>query len=108
MKLKQKIDHFLWAFMWLLPFLSYLVTYWRIGGAVPVLEYIEMHFSFTFVHELLINVWDAAFGDYLYLAGYISYLVAVEIVHCLFDAIVFIPRFAHSLIERSEKLCQGK
>lgn len=108
MKLKEKIDHFLWAFMWLLPFLAFLVSWWRIGSAPPILQFIDEQFAFSFISDIFNDVWQAAFSTSLPIAGYLSYLVCVEIAHCLFDVVVFIPRFAHSLVERSESLCQRK
>ena len=104
-KLKQKIDHFLWAFMWMLPFLAFFVSWFRIGAAPQLLTFIDEQFAFPWVRDLINDVWQTAFGAELQLAGFLSYLIAVEVAHCLFDAVVFIPRFAHSLIEKGEKIC---
>lgn len=100
--LKQKIDIFLWAAIWLLPFFAYFVLFYREGGTIPVTTWIDTHFSFPFVKDIINNVWQTAFGSDLSLAGYLSYLVGVEIAHCLFDVLVFIPRFAHRLVEKAE------
>ena len=108
MKLKQKIDLLFWAFMWILPVFIFFVTYYRSGLEVDFIHFIDMNFAFPFIHDILDNVWNTAFGSTFSCSGYLSYLVAVEIAHCLFDVVVFIPRFAHSLIERSESLCQRK
>ncbi len=108
MKLKQKIDLILWAFVWVLPVFAFFVSYYRIGSAPQLLTFIDEQFAFPFVRDIINNVWTAAFGAALPLAGFLSYLVGVEIAHCLFDVVVFIPRFAHSLIERSEDLCRRK
>lgn len=108
MKLKEKIDQFLWAFMWLLPFLAFVVSWWRVGSAPAVLTFIDGQFAFPFIQDILNNVWNTAFGSSLSIAGYLSYLVCVEIAHCLFDIVVFIPRFAHSVVERSVMLCQKR
>ena len=102
----NKIDRLLWALIWLIPFIAYVVTYWRTGEAIPVFTYIDNHYTFDFVKNITDNIWQQAFDCSLVISGYISYLVAIEIAHCLFDAIVFIPRFAHNIIERSEgKIC---
>ena len=108
MKLKQKIDHLLWAFVWMLPLFAFFVSYYRIGSAPQLLTFIDEQFAFPFVRDIINNVWTTAFGAALPLAGYLSYLVGVEIAHCLFDVVVFIPRFAHSLVERSEDLCRRR
>ena len=104
-KLKLKIDHFLWAFIWMLPVFAFFVSWYRIGSAPEILTFIDEQFAFPWVRDLINDVWQTAFGAELQLAGFLSYLIAVEVAHCLFDAVVFIPRFAHSLIEKGEKLC---
>ena len=43
--LKQKIDLWLWALIWILPVLGYVVSFWRTGNAVPIFEYINANFS---------------------------------------------------------------
>lgn len=101
--LKTAIDYILWAIIWLLPFISFVVSFWRQEGAVPIFEYIDANFAFSYVKDILDRIWDAAFGSSPVISGYISYLVMVEVVHVMFDAVVFIPRFAHDLIER----CSG-
>lgn len=108
MKLKEKIDHLLWAFVWMLPLFAFFVSWYRIGSAPQLLTFIDEQFAFPFVRDIINNVWNTAFGSALPLAGFLSYLVGVEIAHCLFDVVVFIPRFAHSLVERSESLCLRK
>lgn len=105
--LKSKIDAFLWAFIWMLPMIAYFVSWYRIGSAPAVLTFVDEQFSFAFVKNVINNVWNTAFGTDLALAGYISYLVCVEVVHCLFDAIVFIPRIAHSFIDRAVGFAGG-
>lgn len=104
-KLKLKIDHFLWAFIWMLPVFAFFVSWYRIGSAPEILTFIDQQFAFPWVRDLINDVWQTAFGAELQLAGFLSYLIAVEVAHCLFDAVVFIPRFAHSLIEKGEKIC---
>lgn len=106
--LKEKIDQFLWAFMWLLPFLAYFVAWFRIGSAPDLLTYINSTYSFAFVEDIFNNVWQTAFNSTCPLAGYISYLVSVEIVHVLFDIVVFIPRFAHNVVGRCFECGNGK
>ena len=98
--LKQKIDLYLWALIWILPVLGYVVSFWRAGNAIPIFEYINANFSFEMIRNVLDQIWLKAFDSQLVLSGYISYLIVVEVVHCVFDAIVFIPRFAHTLIDK--------
>lgn len=98
---KRILDRFLWAAIWMLPFFSYWIIYYRSGNGIPIFEFVNTEFSFDFIKNIIDNIWDTAFnGSTLAVSGYLSYLVAVEIAHCLFDAIIFIPRFAQSLIHR--------
>lgn len=97
---KLNLDRILWGILWLAPLIGYLVAFWRIGSAPPVFEYIDEHFAFSFVKDIFDNVWQTAFESKLVISGYLSYLVVVEVAHCLFDVIVFIPRFAHALVEK--------
>lgn len=106
MKTKEKIDLYLWAFMWLLPVLAYFIQFYRSGTAVNLLAFIDENFTFDFIKNLLNNIWQHAFDSNLKIAGYLSYLVVVEIAHCLFDVVVFIPRFAHEVIDKGVHLCR--
>lgn len=98
-KFEKKIDLILWGLIWLAPFLGYIVTYWMQSGADPVFTYIETNYAFPFVRNIINQIWRTAFGSNTVMAGYISYLVGVEIIHAMFDALIFIPRFAHNFIE---------
>jgi hypothetical protein len=89
----------------MLPVFAFFVSWYRIGSAPEILTFIDEQFAFPWVRDLINDVWQTAFGAELQLAGFLSYLIAVEVAHCLFDAVVFIPRFAHSLIEKGEKIC---
>lgn len=106
--LKKKIDLLLWALIWILPVLSYVVSFWRVGNAVPIFEYINANFSFELIRNMLDQIWLKAFNSQLVLSGFISYLIVVEVVHCVFDAIVFIPRFAHAVIDKFTNFAGGK
>ena len=106
-KLKNKVDVFLWAFMWMLPVLAYFIAWFRIGAAPEILAFIDDQFSFGFVRDIINDVWQLAFEETLPVAGLISYLVGIEVVHCLFDAVVFIPRIAHTFIDRAIDFAGG-
>lgn len=99
-KMKHKIDQFLWAFMWMLPFLAFFVSWFRIGEAPALLSFIDDQFSFPYIRDLINTIWNTAFGAPLQLAGLMSYLICVEVVHCIFDALVFVPRMAHTFIDK--------
>lgn len=94
----NKNDRWLWAFMSLLPAFAWFVVSWRVADAVPFLEFVDATWSFPFVATILDNVWYTAFGSTLPIAGFVSYLVAVELAHCMFIVLVYIPRFAKKLL----------
>lgn len=106
-KSKEKIDNALWALIWLLPFLAYAIQYYRSGTDITMLNYVNSNYTFTWIKNILDQIWNTAFGCDLKLSGYLSYLVMVEIGHCLFDVMIFIPRFAHELIEKGTTLCKN-
>lgn len=98
--LKNKIDTYLWAFMWLLPFLAYFVAFFNNASNAPLfLTYIDDYFAFDFIKDIFDDVFSAVFGNGLAIDGLLSYLVAVEIGHVMFDVVVFIPRMAHKFID---------
>ena len=105
--LKIKIDHFLWAFIWMLPVVAFVVSYYQIGNAPQLLTFVDEQFAFPFIKDIINNVWNTAFSSDLPLAGYISYLICVEVIHCLFDAVVFIPRIAHAFIDKFTSFAAG-
>ncbi|MBE6554918.1 MAG: hypothetical protein E7663_01605 [Ruminococcaceae bacterium] len=107
-KNKMNLDTVLWGIVWMAPLLGYVVAFWRVGSAPALFTYINENFSFDFIKSILDNVWQTAFDSELVLSGYLSYLVVVEVAHCLFDVVVFIPRFAHALVERCANFAGGK
>ena len=96
--MKKKIDIFLWAFMWLLPFLVFFVNNYANGGTLNFNTFVNEVFAWSFIQNIFDGVWNTAFNSTLPISGYLSYLVLVETVHCVFDAVVFIPRLCHSFI----------
>ena len=96
---KKRLDSLFWFMMYLLPIFCFFVIYFRSGTFEAFHMYIGSEWAFSWVSNVLDSITYMAFEETFYLTGYISYLVSVEIIHCFFDVIVFIPRFAHSLID---------
>lgn len=92
----------------MLPIFGYLIAFWRQGSAPAIFTYINENFSFAFVRDIFNQIWQQAFGCELVLSGFLSYLVAVEIAHVLFDVVVFIPRFAHAITEKAINFAGGE
>lgn len=100
---QKKIDRLFWFIIAVLPIFCWFVANWRNGAAESFHMYIGSEWAFSFVMNALDGAFNLAFGEAPLINGYISYLVSIEIVHCLFDAIVFIPRFAHRCIDKFTK-----
>lgn len=101
MRLGIIIDRIVWMLIWVLPFFAWRFQIEAVATTLPFLEWIDANYAWSFIKEIIDNVSTVAFGSTFALAGYISYLVEVEIIHVLFDIIVFIPRFAHKLMEKA-------
>lgn len=99
-KLKFQIffDLFFWFLVMILPFFVWKFQIEAVATTATFLDYVNMHFAFGFIQDIIDNISTVAFGGVFPISGYLSYLVAVEIFHVLFDIIVFIPRFAHKVI----------
>ena len=98
---KEKLDRVLWAVIWLLPVLAYFIQYYRAGTEINLLQFIDNNFTFDFVKNIINGAWNKGFGGDLKLAGYLSYLAAVEIAHCLYEVIVFIPKMAQEFYNKA-------
>ena len=89
-----------WFIIMILPILAWLFN--AIGGITQTesfIEYINGFGSWTFIKNLIDNVFSTLFDGNLALSGYISYVVSVEIIHVIFDVIVFVPRLCHKWVE---------
>lgn len=98
----DKLDRFFWFLVYVLPLLSWCILFVNYHGMdVPdILSYVSLISPFPFIQQIFDSIFTSVFGHTFALCSYISYLVGVEIVHCLFDVCVFIPRFAHKLISK--------
>lgn len=95
------IDRVIWMLIWVLPFFAWRFQIEAVATTLPFLEWVDQYYAWSFIKEIFDNVSTVAFGSTFALAGYISYLIEVEIIHVLFDIVVFIPRFTHKLMEKA-------
>lgn len=95
---RKTLDKLFWFIIYLLPVFCWFVVSWRNAQPQDIVSYLN-----TFGFPWIQNVFDTLFSyfdDFAFpLTGYLSYLVAVEVAHCGFDIIVFIPRFCHQLCD---------
>lgn len=98
--LKSKLDLLLWFLIALLPFFAYFVANFRSASPADFLTFVNANYAFAFIQNTLDSVCNTAFGNTFAINGLLSYMVGAEILHILFDFLVFIPRFAHDFMER--------
>lgn len=99
MKIEKKLDCLFWFLITLLPLIGYFIAYFRTGTAVPIAEYVAL-FRFDFVADLMLQIFS--FGGEsinVILVDFASWLVLIELVHILVDAILFIFRVVRSWLE---------
>lgn len=95
----EMADFSFWLVVMALPILYYLFA--SIGGISPDLsfiQYIDEFAPWNYVKSIIDDCLILVFNNTLPLTGYISYLVAVQVVHLFFDVLVLIPRLAHNLM----------
>lgn len=104
--MKKKIDIFFWFIVSLLPILVYFIVSFRSASPVAFLIFLN-DYSFPFITSSINSIWNLAFNSDCPLAGLVSYFVLVEVVHCMFDVMVFIPRLAHFLVDKGLNFVGG-
>lgn len=100
-RFSYQLDLFFWFIVSMLPIIVYFITAYRNPEAVGFLEFVTSFSPFPFIENILNEVSQTAFGGTFALSGLLSYFVAVEIFHILFDVIVFIPRLAHKWVAKA-------
>lgn len=93
----HKLDKLFWWFVMLLPVFAFLLGHFR-DSAVSMTAFFELVPAFPFIEDILNNVTELAFDSVFAINPYLSYCIGVEIMHVLFDIVVFIPRLAHKWI----------
>lgn len=112
-----KLDKFFWFVISFFPLFSWLIYLFSFSSytASPLTFYawLDQYFGFMgHIHESVIystfyQIFSITSADSLFpvlptsLMAFFTYLVTVEIVHVVYDVIVFIPRLAHKWISRA-------
>lgn len=99
----RKCDTIFWFIASILPIVLYFLLAFRNPAAADFATFIQT-FRFPFIADVFESVFSTANMSGVYILDYLSYCVGVEIAHCLFDIVVFIPRFAHKLIGKAVDL----
>lgn len=100
-KFDKKLDALFWWFIWLLPLLGALICLFM-GNDNTFSDFSTFisSFSFDFIKGIIVDIQEVMqfqFPDIL--LSYLSYIVGVEVLHVMTDVLIFIPRFAHSLVD---------
>lgn len=109
----NKLDHFFWFFIKLMPFFAYVFSFFlRTSGGYTnfpgfFLNYFLSGGSFSdnIVWQCLYSLFGPG-GVFPYFSSetalYVfTWIIWVEIFHVFFDVIVFIPRIAHKFISKA-------
>lgn len=112
-----KLDKFFWFVISFFPLFSWLIYLFSFSSytASPLtfLAWIEQNFGFmgkvqqSAIYSTLYQLFTITSVESLFpslstsLMAFFTYLVTVEIVHVVYDIIVFIPRLAHKWISKA-------
>lgn len=95
-----KCDKVFWLIVALLPVIAFFVVNFRSASSQDFLVYMEA-WQFDFIYNAFESAFTTANFGALACFSYLSYVAGVEIAHCLFDIVVFIPRLAHKFIGKA-------
>lgn len=98
-RIQVTLDSWLWFIIALLPFAVFAVLNFK-NSSANFFQFIDGFQPFPFVKDILDSVTQTAFGGTFALNGFCAYMVSVELIHLLFDFIVFIPRLCHKFMEK--------
>ena len=95
------LDSIFWWLMWLVPLIGGILCICTSGthDYAAFINFLD-NFSFDFVADILVDMFGVAslqLPDFL--VFFLSYVVSVELCHLLTDVLIFIPRFAHKLVQ---------
>ena len=112
-----KLDKIFWFVIAFFPLFSWLIYLFSFSSytAAPItfFAWIEQNFGFmgqvqqSVIYSTLYQIFSITSVDSLFpalstsLMAFFTYLVTVEIVHVVYDVIVFIPRLAHKWISKA-------
>lgn len=109
MKSKNKyhvfFDIFFWFLISVLPFFIWKFQIEVVATTETFFTWVNNNMAFDFIKNIFDNISSSIFNSSFPLSGYLSYLVAAEIFHVMFDVIVFVPRLAHKFINWGMDKC---
>lgn len=116
-RFSYKLDKIFWFVLSFLPLFSWLLYLFSFSGYAnsPLTFYawLEQNFAFmgqisnSTIYSTLYQIFSITSVSSLFpalstsLLAFFTYLITVEIVHVIYDVIVFIPRLAHKWISKA-------
>lgn len=112
-----KLDKFFWFVISLFPLFSWLIYLFSFSSyttsPLTFFAWLDQYFGFigqitnSVIYSTLYQIFSITSVDSLFpvlstsLMAFFTYLITVEIVHVVYDIIVFIPRLAHKWISKA-------
>lgn len=116
-RFSYKLDKIFWFVVSFFPLFSWLIYLFSFSGytASPLTFYAWLDQNFGFMGQIqnsaifstLYQIFSITSVDSLFpvlstsLMAFFTYLITIEIVHVVYDVIVFIPRLAHKWISKA-------
>lgn len=97
-RFEKKADVIFWLLVTFLPIILYIVNAFS-GISNDFFAFVGENFTFDFVANVFNDLFMTAFNSTSPVVNLLSYFVSVEILHILYDVIVFLPRFARKAFE---------
>lgn len=116
-RFSYKLDKIFWFIISFIPLFSWLVYLFSFSSytASPLtfLAWLDQYFGFlgqisqSVIYSTLYQIFSITSVSSLFpslpvsLMAFFTYLITVEIIHVIYDVIVFIPRLAHKWISKA-------
>lgn len=116
-RFSYKLDKIFWFVVSFFPLFSWLLYLFSFssytGSPLTFFAWLEQNFVFmgqiskSVIYSTFYQIFSITSADSLFpvlstsLMAFFTYLVTVEIVHVIYDVIVFIPRLAHKWISKA-------
>nr|DAF03878.1 MAG TPA: hypothetical protein [Inoviridae sp.] len=116
-RFSYKLDKIFWFIISFFPLFSWLIYLFSFSGynesPLTFFAWIEQNFGFlgqitnSVIYSTFYQIFSITSVNSLFpvlstsLMAFFTYLITVEIVHVIYDVIVFIPRLAHKWISKA-------
>ena len=116
-RFSYKLDKIFWFVISFFPLFSWLIYLFSFSGyatsPLTFFAWLDQNFGFlghvsqSVIYSTLYQIFSVTSASSLFpvlstsLIAFFTYLITVEIVHVIYDVIVFIPRLAHKWISKA-------